>query len=493
MAVAYTPPGVTVEELTSPSINPLLAASAQICLVGLAQGYQVGNVPAVFDSTGAAKVLTAPVGSVFIKVGTTQTFESVHDILNPTAGNGTGVYVEGTDFTTTLSGDSTQITVTPVNATQLKIVGGSLSFSYRFVPAKYYQATRLENQADVEARFGAGFDNTGVVTPLSAAAAIAFSNGAQSIIIQALYKDLSGVRVQPTTGESVNATQWQTTFQGLRDIEDINIVVPVFGSGLSESNQSGIISASHNHVRYMALQGQLLVGIYGEDATTQTQIQTIASGLRTLGSAEQAVVVSPSRFARSNSGGGQNLILGGQYVAAAIAGMIAARPVTAPVTRKQLAGFLTVEDSRDKLAKDADAAAGLMVIEQKGGAVQVRHGLTADNTSTSKRELSVVRAKHHMVESIRDTLETQIIGSVPADGNAALVVKNAVIGVLELLRARRELVDYTGVQSRTLSNDPTTVECRFSYLPAFPLNYVSIVFSLDLSGEHTTTFDIAAV
>jgi len=96
-----------------------------------------------------------------------------------------------------------------------------------------------------------------------------------------------------------------------------------------------------------------------------------------------------------------------------------------------------------------------------------------------------------MIESLRQTIDTQIIGSVPADGNAPFLVKNAVIGVLEALRGTAELVDYQGVQARTLVGDPTTVEVRFSYLPAFPLNFVHIVFSVDLTGA--TTIDLNTV
>ncbi|MDB5280898.1 MAG: hypothetical protein JWR61_5853 [Ferruginibacter sp.] len=560
MALAYNPPGVNVQELFSPSVNPLLAASAQIGIVGLASGYQVGVAQVTFDSAGTPKTITAPQGAVFQKVDTNTSFEGVRDLLDPTAGaSGSCVYVEGADFTTTLASDKLTITITPgsgniiltgtttntsptvtalsstagltpgmtvvgtgipANTTILAIAsgtsitltnnatasgtgvsltfhatsnlaanGGVLSFTYRFLPQKYYYATRLDSLGAIEERYGQAFDANGVVTPLSAMASIAFENGAQSIVCQPLFKLTSNVRVQPTTNEAASAGTWQTTLIGLRDIEDVNVLAPAFdATDLDTNAQQALITANQNHVRFMQLQGQYIVLMSGLQSATASQLQNAAAALRASGDvvAEQTVLVSPSRFNRALPTG-QQVTLGGQYVAAAIAGMVAARPVATPITRKALSGFVSIEDPRDKASKDADAGAGLLVVESKGASIQVRHGLTTDNTATARRELSVVRAKHRMIESIRDTIDTQIIGTVPADGNAPMVVKNAVIGVLEALRQNRELVEYANVQARTTTNDPTTVECRFSYLPAFPLNYVNVVFSLDLSGQATTS------
>jgi hypothetical protein len=48
-------------------------------------------------------------------------------------------------------------------------------------------------------------------------------------------------------------------------------------------------------------------------------------------------------------------------------------------------------------------------------------------------------------------------------------------------------VDYANVQVRQLAQ-PTTIEVRFNYRPAFPINYINIVFGIDLTtGDLTTT------
>lgn len=511
MALAYVPPGVRVEEIYSPSVSPLLSVSASICLVGVARGYEFGVVRVVFDDQGTAQVLNAPTGTVFQKVGANQTFDSAVNLLDPTAGSGANQsgYVEGTDYTTTLSADFKTVTVTPEPTTPLATVGGTVVLTYRYVPDGYYDPIRLDTQTAVEARFGPAYDQNGIITPLSAAASVCFENGAGTVVIQPVFKDLAGVPVQPANAaEAADSANWETTLIRLRDIEDINILVPVVGqstANVDDTAQFNILQKVQDHLSYMQSQGQYVVGIFGEDSSadiTKATLTTLRNHANILQSryggamAEQTVLVSPSRYNRALSSTNRQILVGGQYAAAAIAGMIAARPVSTPLTRKQLSGFASVaQPGYDKAQKDLDASQGLFVIEQKGTAVQVRHSVTLNNVDNAKRELSVVRAKHRMMESIRLTIDTQIIGDVPADGNASLVVKNAVIGVLESLRNQRDLIDYNDVEARTLSTDPTTVECRFSYRPAFPLNYVRVVFSLDLSSGSvdTTTFNTQTV
>lgn len=503
MALAYTPPGVNVEELFSPSVSPLLSSSANVCLVGLARGYEVGIAAATFDTTGTPVTLNAPIGTVFQQVDTNNMFESVTNLLNPSLGSGDGEYLQGTDFQVTLPADGKTVTITPVDTdtgttgTQPAVVG-QVRLVYRFVRDNYYTPTRLTSQSQVESYYGPAFDINGIVTPLSAAAALAFENGAASLIVSPLVTN----NRQPTAVEAATANVWEETLLGLRDIEDANVIVPIIGQADANVDDTVVHSVHievQDHIKYLLTQGQYAVGIFGEDSSgsvTDATLETIRTHADDLGSryagelAEQTVLVSPSRFTRTlPSNNNRSIIVGGQYVAAAIAGMLAARPVSSPLTRKQISGFTSVVFPQyDKSAKDADALHGCLVVEQKGLIVQVRHGLTLNTTDTAKRELSVVRAKHRMMASIKATLDSQVIGTVPADGNAPLLVQTTVISVLERLRANRDLVSYANVDARTLTNDPTTVEVRFSYRPAFPLNYVNVVFSLDLSvGDITTT------
>jgi hypothetical protein len=84
-----------------------------------------------------------------------------------------------------------------------------------------------------------------------------------------------------------------------------------------------------------------------------------------------------------------------------------------------------------------------------------------------------------MVETIKDRLDTQAIGNIPADDRAAFTVQLMVESSLDEMVSDGVIVSFKNVQTRSFANDPTQLEVRFSYLPSFPLNYIAIKFSID--------------
>lgn len=490
MALAYRPPSVTVTETVTPTISPLLAAPALVGIVGLSQGFQTRTDQFVLTGTTPIPLPGLPTGATISSV------DFVKDAVDPTKGqaNGSG-YTLTTDYT-----------VSTVNGTITRVGAGGIADGtvvnvvYKYVPADYWSPIRMYDMGSIESRFGPGLDPTSstIFSPLTYAAQLAFENGASSVVLQPLFKrttpgDTTSAPVQPDATQAAAPATWQDTLFVLRDIEDINVLVPLVGQSMpnvGDATQLSLLQVAQDHAYFMSTQQQYVIVVAGEDSSasnTVAQKATLLSHANTLrgryggAPAQQTVLISPTKFNRALPSAGKELALGGQYAACAIAGMLASRPVSAALTRKYVSGFTSVADPRDLNEKNTDAAAGLFVIENSRGNVIVRHGLTLDTSSTQTRELSVVRAKHRMVESVRDTIDRQIIGAVIADGNAPSIVASSVVMVLEGLRRDKDLVDYNGVQARYLSLDPTTIEVRFSYRPAFPLNYVNIVFSIDLT------------
>lgn len=490
MALAYRPPGVGVSETVTPQISPLLAAPALVALIGLSQGYQTRTDQFVLPGTSPVALPGLPAGA------TVSSITSVKDALNPNKGaaDGSG-YLLTSDYTVSLGAG----TITRVGAGSIAD-GALINVTYRYIPVDYFAPTRMYDLGSVESRYGAGLDPTGttVNSAVSYAASIAFENGSESVVIQPLFKrltpgDPTTAAGQPDATQAAAVATWQDTTYILRDIEDINVIVPVVGQSQANVTDAAMLSIEQvvqDHMYFMANQQQYIVSVYGEDSSASSSVAqkgTIQSHANTLrgryggAMAECSVLVNTSKFTRSLPNFGQSITLGGQYMAVALAGMLSSRPVSVSLTRKYISGFTGVSDSRDLNEKNSDAATGLLVVEQKGQNCVVRHAITLDQSGAARRELSVVRAKHRMIESVRDTLDRQIIGNIVADGNATSVVRSTVIGVLEQLRQDRDLVDYSGVVARLMSLEPTMIQVAFSYRPAFPLNYIDVVFSLDLT------------
>lgn len=378
--------------------------------------------------------------------------------------------------------------------------GDTVSVVYDATPSDYYLPTRCFSQSDVEDKYGPALDSNGNVTsPVSLAASLTFANGATDVVVLALFREIGGVRttggIQTLNGD--NLADWASTLEALRDIEDVNVLVPIVsavGTGPFDALNRSIFQAVQDHIKYMIQQqDQYLVAICGEDSTQDAtsgglnELQGTAQilGARVFG--ETMVLVSPSAYTFANPTTGANSPIGGQYVAACVAGRLASQAIQTTLTRKQIVGLTGVTDFRSEAQKDTDASKGLFVVENKGGLIRVRHAITTAVNDPNTRELSVIRAKHYMIENVKATIDNQVIGQIVADERAAFSVQLLVTNTLDSMVTEGAIVSYQNVQARLLTTDPTAVEVRFSYLPAFPLNYVNIVFSINTASGVVTT------
>lgn len=388
-------------------------------------------------------------------------------------------------------------------------IGGSadklaVRVTYNATPSDYWLPTRCFTQYDVESKYGPAWDSSGnILNPLSFAASLAFANGANSVVLQALFA--SGT---PNTNPTGSLTDWENSFSNLYNIEDINVVVPIISSGSLAVSPSDALSlqievALQNFVAYMAEnQNQLVIGIVGEDATngtlaSPTTLQAHAQSIGANNYAENMVLISPGSFQIANPITGLATNIGGQYVAACVAGMLSRYTVQTPLTRKQVNALTGVNVARTEVQKDQDAGAGCLVVDAKRGRIQVRDGITTSQVSISSRTLNVVRAKHYMMENIRTALEDQVVGQIVLDDQANFRVQLIISAELDLLVADGTIVSYDAIQCAPDPTDPTALQVRFSYLPAYPLNRVSISFSINQSSgvtfDQTTTSNVQGI
>lgn len=518
--VTYTPPGVTVSELlTGPQVSPTLASPADVCIVGMSGNFTPGS-PASYqvgitatDSLPSSAVVqgTAIILPTLAQQQGGASLVSILSVTN-TQVPGTSGYIPTTDFTVNTSNG----TITPVTSGGIPS-GTAITVTYSYIPANYYQPIRFYDIGSVETRFGTSLNVAGnaINSPISFAARQVLNNGAGSVICQPLFinNGSPAVPTQPTNAQMASTTAWANTLLQIRNIENLDIIVPVIGQNdmttVSQSSANGpqdsaliaIWQQIQSHLTFMNQNEQYIFAFFGEDSTGGTTtnagqmatIRTHAANLQAWGGgtiSQQMALINTASFgyAISTSGTGQTILpVGGQYVAAAIAGAVAGRPVSSSLTRKSINGVSSVLDNRLLSDKNTDASLALMVVEQAGGIVRVRHSITLDNTSGAARaEVSVVRAKFVMIASIKNTLENNIIGNIIADGNSPYIVRSAIVGVLALLQQAGDLVSYTTPNVAISSIDPTTITATFSYRPSFPVNYITVSFSLDLSAQTVT-------
>lgn len=497
MAPHYIPPGVTITEAVQPQIVPLVTSTAELVIVGQAGGVQTRTDQIICPKAGAKVKLPYLAQVPHTKLVGGTPIQSVINTFHPSEPSGS----KGKGYKETESWKIKTEEFENVEGEHSIPEGTVLSVTYTFIAGNYYNPIRLFDASEVQARFGEPIVAGKVASPLSLAATKAFENGATSVICQPLFKTGSGELEYNQLGYIINGealtaeeaeepVHWATTLEALGTVELIDIIVPV--SGLEE-----VFDKFLQLEQDRAAEQQYTFGVYGVDTTTTAktaaEIRTLAkalAGYASGGYSQQNILINTSNF-NIRVSQSEEIQVGGQYVAAAIAGKLAGSPASQSLTRQPIGGFRSVNDHRNAAEKNLDAENGLMVVQEvKGGSIQIRDGLTIDTEGGAARaQVSVVRAKFNVIESIRETLENQVIGKIIADSNSPVIVRSAISAVLAVLERTKQIVGYNIPEVKVVSLEPTTLQATFSYRPAFTVNYIDITFQLDLSSQSVTVFE----
>lgn len=375
------------------------------------------------------------------------------------------------DNTTTIltgenAADSTSTTNNPKTGMP---TGTTVLVTYKFTDNLYFEPTLFESFDDVADKYGNPFTSDGSInSSLSFAARLAFSNGADELIIVA--------------STANTPTAFGTALDKLKNEETAAFIVPVSGDATVHTSVA-------SHVANMNTDGFYRQGIVGRDGTTTgilaATLRSAAQGFNS----EAMSLMSPASFGYINNVSGQEIAIGGQYLAAAYAGMAVARDPQIPLTRKPLASIASIKDKRTESEKQQDSSSGLVVVEDKGGVIRVRHSVTTAPGSPNTGEFSVVRAKYEMARRIHDTLDSNVIGIVAPLDETPLIVSAVVSGVLEQISGEGIISSYANLTSRALNGDPTTIEVRYEYVPAYPVNRVEVRFMINTNTGVLSSID----
>ena len=385
-----------------------------------------------------------------------------------TVGIGTATYTDSEPDVTANS-----VALKPIES------GDTINFQYNYTDTLYWEPTIFSDFNDVTDKYGDAFNSTGGInSEVSFAAKLTILNGAGTVVVAPI----------PANGEATDSN-WEDVLLRLEEDEDGNVLIPLSG-------RTSVHALVSSHITKMKQRNVWKTAIIGMDSSGTATVT--AESLRATAQAyndEDLALVSPTIFNYYNSYLNTEVPIGGQYVAACLAGMHASRPLSDSLTRKQIAGISSVGEKRTTVGKNQDGQAGLLVVEQipSTGSIRVRHEITTNPSNVNTREYPIILQRNNMVNIVAQELDRQVVGQILADTSAPSKVSLVVTQILDNLVATRNLGDYQGVSARFATNDPTVISVRWQYRPFYTIQYVQISFGINLTTGGITTGNVNLV
>lgn len=461
----YEPPGVYWTVEPTPTISLATPVPAVVALVGPGIGFRT-DVQAV--------ALAGSVNNLLPDLG----INTSSIVVTSTDGGTT--YEEGTDYTVaaTASSDGNTLDTTTTIA---RVPGGGLSdgqtviVSYQFTPGAYLAPTPVTTFQAVVSLYGSPWNATtgALQSPLSLAAQIAFDNGASDLILLA------------TPNAVVTRSDLSTAYSSLESDSDANIVVPL-GVGLTglSSAPGDVINAATDLAAFLrndvANNDILRVGIYGTEASVTVAPDVIAQDV----AYARVIEAWPNQMNYFNGLTNTTSVLGGYYLAAAYAGILASNAPQQGLTRRLVKDFTGIAPAVSAIMstsyKNQLSASGVAVTEVgRNGALWVRAGVTTDTTSTYTSEISLIRSQDGLIELFEDTFNNAGLIGGPVTPETVTTIQGLSTGVLNAAKSSNMIFDFAGVSVVQVQANPTIIQVSFTYQPTYPLNYITFVFSIN--------------
>lgn len=475
----YMSPGVYTEAIPGPQIGTASSAPRAVGIFGTAIGYRtdVETFVTPADTPAGADPETNPAIAnpfpVLRRKGVNPESIQVRDVMTNV------VYTKDDDYTFTLNPGPSDTETTDDTVQITRVVGGALredtlvQVIYQYTDNEYYNVYSFYEYEDIVQAYGASFaDDASIQSELSLACKFAFQNGANQIVT---------VAVKPSNGGVATAADYQEALNKLRNEATVAIVVPATGlQAIQAYVKEHVREQSRNMAERRAIVGRDGSVTPVDSVTRQNNAQTLKE--------KRVAMVSPSTVVYFNPQFNQEQVIGGQYLAAALAGRAVSMNPSQPLTRKDIVGFERLPEQLSQAQKSQEALSGLMVVEQtRAGLIRVMHGLTTDMTNLFSKEWSIIGQEDAMAFRLRDYLDNEeLIGTIITD--LTLVnVKGSADSALQSLVMDGVIRDYQELKVRQLQESPDVIEVRFEWRAAVPLNYISVRYSVNVTtGELAT-------
>lgn len=343
--------------------------------------------------------------------------------------------------------------------------GNTVNVQYNYANVSYFEPTLFVDFNDIEDKYGPAFSATGTIdSELSFGAKVAMLNGASTVILLAL-------------PEGATSGDWTNALLKLEDDEDATMVVPLSGSA---TYHAGVVA----HLATMANRNIFKVAVLGKDGVNDTLTDESVRNAAIAYNNKSVIMVSPSIVRYYNSYLNREIDLGGQYLAAAYAGMRSANRVGESLTRKTVAGFSSLGLKKNSPQKNQDAGSGLCVFEEiSPGTIRCRHDITTAPAAVNTREAPVIFQRNQMLRGVLAYLDSAVVGKYKTnEPEAPALVAAGVGGYLNSLIRQGIIGGASGVSAAFDPNDPTTLLLRWQYRPIYTVQFIAITIGVDLTS-----------
>ncbi len=322
-----------------------------------------------------------------------------------------------------------------------------------------YNAQLFTKIKDIENEYG----KESITNTLTLGAKLAFQNGANYII---------GVQIAGTTTQdwydAIDKLQYRVS--GV----DATIIVPL-------NTSSAVQAYLKTHIETMSSQYQKkerygIIGMPIGTSFADIKAKALAYAYnRIILPYDEPVreIKDPVTYVTSD------VSLDGTFLGAAIAGMMTKFVVQEPLTRKTIVGFKSVvkTDALLETEKNELAGSGVLLLEESGGVISIRHGMTTDVSTVQDNEISVMLIRDNTIKGTRDALDRVYIAKVSTNETEANI-KTDIESILGQFIRDGSLLSFSDVTVSRNSTDATRYDVSFTIEPAYPINTIFIEFTI---------------
>jgi hypothetical protein len=482
-STGYQVPGVYIEKSATGSVAAVGAGATVLCLVGTGLGYET-NTEYISFASGSTVALAKKGVVVDGNLVLTAELDSGHTVFVIDNGSTQHDYAVSTTSGVT--------SITRHNSGTIP-VDRPVKVTYRFTDDAYYSLNRFDDDSTLMGIYGSPLDpSTGaIVSPISFAAQAAFRNNANVIFTVAL--DLRGAvnPASPTSQELQDA--WSVAYNKIIPNYEINLVVPLWAEVDDTSAAETYLSDLSAFLTTAETEGFPMMAITGVAAGYATfDPDVLAASVAN----SRVVIVWPQKMYYFNSLQNRGTTeCDGFYLAAACAGVLAGQSPNRGLTQSQISGFTGIPaDVLNQMTtskKNGWSSKGVSVAEiNRSSQIVIRQGLTTDVSRIDKREISIVRCLDVVIEGLQLTLESaQMIGD-PITPDTPLQIAGLVDGALQANLLDDIISDYTSplvTQAPDPQNNPTVIKVTFSLKPIYPVDYIDVSLTVDLTTSAITS------